>query len=30
MVPFIARGELLSDLLAVLGSVDYVLSDVDR
>jgi NADH:ubiquinone oxidoreductase subunit D len=25
-----ARGELLSDLLAVLGSVDYVLSDVDR
>ena len=30
MVPLMARGELLSDLLAVLGSVDYVLSDVDR
>ena len=30
MVPFMARGELLSDLLAVLGSVDFVLSDVDR
>lgn len=30
MVPFIARGELLSDLLAILGSVDFVLSDVDR
>ncbi|HJT21795.1 MAG TPA: NADH-quinone oxidoreductase subunit C/D [Nitrospira sp.] len=30
MVPFMSRGELLSDLLAVLGSVDFVLSDVDR
>jgi NADH-quinone oxidoreductase subunit C/D len=30
MVPLMAKGELLSDLLAVLGSVDYVLSDVDR
>ncbi|MBD0316219.1 MAG: NADH-quinone oxidoreductase subunit C/D [Nitrospiraceae bacterium] len=30
MVPFIARGHLLSDLLAILGSVDFVLSDVDR
>ena len=30
MVPFISRGELLSDLLAILGSVDFVLSDVDR
>jgi NADH-quinone oxidoreductase subunit C/D len=30
MVPFMARGELLSDLLAVLGSIDFVLSDVDR
>ena len=30
MVPSIARGELLSDLLAILGSVDFVLSDVDR
>ena len=30
MVPFMTRGELLPDLLAVLGSVDFVLSDVDR
>jgi NADH-quinone oxidoreductase subunit C/D len=30
MVPFIARGHLLSDLVAILGSVDFVLSDVDR
>jgi NADH-quinone oxidoreductase subunit C/D len=30
MVPFMARGELLPDLLAILGSVDFVLSDVDR
>ena len=30
MVPFISRGELLSDLVAILGSVDFVLSDVDR
>jgi NADH-quinone oxidoreductase subunit C/D len=30
MVPYIARGHLLSDLVAILGSVDFVLSDVDR
>ena len=30
MVPHIARGHLLSDLIAILGSVDFVLSDVDR
>ena len=30
MVPSISRGHLLSDLLAILGSVDFVLSDVDR
>jgi NADH-quinone oxidoreductase subunit C/D len=30
MVPYIARGHFLSDLVAILGSVDFVLSDVDR
>jgi NADH-quinone oxidoreductase subunit C/D len=30
MVPHIARGHFLSDLVAILGSVDFVLSDVDR
>jgi NADH-quinone oxidoreductase subunit C/D len=30
MVPMIARGWMLADLIAILGSVDYVLSDVDR
>jgi NADH-quinone oxidoreductase subunit C/D len=29
-VPVISRGYTIPDLLAILGSVDYVLSDVDR
>jgi len=30
MVPYISRGHTVSDLVAILGAVDYVLSDVDR
>ncbi len=30
MVPDISRGHMISDLLAILGSVDFVLADVDR
>jgi NADH-quinone oxidoreductase subunit C/D len=30
MVPLLSRGRSIPDLLAVLGSLDYVLADVDR
>ena len=30
MVPYISRGLMVPDLIAILGSVDFVLSDVDR
>ena len=29
-VPCISRGYTVADLMAILGSVDYVLSDIDR
>jgi NADH-quinone oxidoreductase subunit C/D len=30
MVPEISRGLMIPDLLALLGSIDFVLADVDR
>jgi NADH-quinone oxidoreductase subunit C/D len=30
LVPLLARGLTISDLVAILGSVDYVLADLDR
>jgi NADH dehydrogenase I D subunit len=30
VMPLLARGGLLSDLLAIIGSIDYILPDIDR
>ena len=30
MVPLLSRGGTIPDLLSILGSLDYVLADVDR
>ena len=30
MIPLMSRGAMLPDLIAVLGSIDFVMADVDR
>jgi NADH-quinone oxidoreductase subunit C/D len=30
MIPLVSRGLMISDLIAILGSIDFVMADVDR
>jgi NADH-quinone oxidoreductase subunit B/C/D len=29
-MPLMARGEMLADLLSIIGSIDYIMPDIDR
>ena len=29
-IPLMAKGHFLADLVAIIGSVDYILPDIDR
>jgi len=29
-MPLLAEGETIADLIAIIGSVDYILPDIDR
>ena len=30
MIPYISRGMYVSDLIAIIASIDFVMADVDR